>query len=167
MLCLTTCHDGTKQAKERSDVSATANTGDEEWGSASRDEKRECSVCMEYLKVGDIVSWSPHTQSACNHVFHHRCVKEWLVKNTCCPLCRETFLSMDVVATMLKSKSTEKQGHSLPNPQEAKCYFCIRHGRVIVPTNTEQCCCSSQTIEMNSLCSTPSLAELICETSNQ
>ena len=38
------------------------------------DAPKECSICMEAFAVGDIVSWSP-TSNSCNHVFHHQCIK--------------------------------------------------------------------------------------------
>lgn len=36
-------------------------------------EEPECSICMEEIRVGDVVSWSP---SGCDHFFHHECIKE-------------------------------------------------------------------------------------------
>lgn len=57
------------EVKKRSDTAAT----DEEWGSESTDDEKECPVCMEVIAVGDIISWSPNTQ--CDHTFHHRCIK--------------------------------------------------------------------------------------------
>jgi len=162
MLCLDTCNavggadDGTKPPKERSDTSTTA-TDDEELGSTSYDEERECPICMEHLKVGDFVSWSPNNQ--CNHVFHHQCVKEWLVKKTCCPFCRETFLPIKEDTNLSESKPTESQEESSSKPQETKSYFCVRHGMLLLPTDAK--CCSLQTSdELNCLCSTPRLTEL-------
>jgi Ring finger domain len=56
-------------------------------------EGRECPVCMECFKQGDLVSWS--SSEECHHVFHHSCIKAWLIHHECCPYCRLTMLSVD------------------------------------------------------------------------
>jgi hypothetical protein len=60
----------------------TAET-DAEWP-FNNYEERECPICMECLELGDAVSWSPNEE--CSHVFHHECIKEWLLKHVECPL---------------------------------------------------------------------------------
>jgi hypothetical protein len=60
----------------------TAET-DDEWSFDDYEEK-ECPICMEGLELGDAVSWSPNEK--CSHVFHHECIKEWLLKHVECPL---------------------------------------------------------------------------------
>jgi Ring finger domain len=35
----------------------------------------------------------------CDHVFHHECIKQWLLYHECCPYCRITVLPMDRKAT--------------------------------------------------------------------
>jgi len=134
ILYVDSCCETTKGIKKRSDTAST--TTDEEWGPSSCDEERECAICMEDLKVGDIVSWSPNTN--CEHIFHHRCVKEWLVKKTCCPCCRETFLTVDQLDGLTKSKQIQEL--LLGQQQRAiKCYFCLRHGPVTLPSKPELC----------------------------
>ena len=65
---------------------------DEENGSSTISENQtcsnggECPICYDELSIGDIVSWSPNP--SCNHVFHHACIKEWLLQNEGCPFCR-------------------------------------------------------------------------------
>lgn len=60
----------------------TAETCDE-WSFNDYEEK-ECPICMEGLELNDAVSWSPNEK--CSHVFHHECIKEWLLKHVECPL---------------------------------------------------------------------------------
>jgi Ring finger domain len=57
----------------------------------------ECSICLDYFKEGDVVSISPFysLQQTCHHVFHHICIKEWLLKHSTCPTCRQEFLFND------------------------------------------------------------------------
>jgi hypothetical protein len=50
----------------------------------------ECTICMEAFAAGDKVSWSPST--TCNHVFHYKCISEWLKSHKECPYCRQVYL---------------------------------------------------------------------------
>jgi len=44
----------------------------------------ECGICME-----PITSHSYKTQ--CSHSFHNKCLTQWLLQNSSCPLCRKEF----------------------------------------------------------------------------
>lgn len=41
-----------------------------------------CSICLENFNKKSKVSITP-----CNHVFHYKCINEWLFKNILCPKC--------------------------------------------------------------------------------
>ncbi|KAJ0816587.1 putative transcription factor C2H2 family [Helianthus annuus] len=43
----------------------------------------ECVICLEELKVGDVVSEMP-----CEHKYHCGCLKKWLKIHGSCPVCR-------------------------------------------------------------------------------
>ncbi|CAK7327637.1 unnamed protein product [Dovyalis caffra] len=43
-----------------------------------------CVICLEDFKVGE----DCQVLFLCKHVFHSDCLKEWLVRNQRCPLCR-------------------------------------------------------------------------------
>jgi hypothetical protein len=103
---------------------------DVECGSLSTDEETECPVCMDVLEVGNLVSWSPNAH--CEHVFHHCCIKEWLLKRKGCPCCRQIFLPINQVEGLSKSKWTEEL---ILGQQQlaAKRFYCIRHGVVTLP----------------------------------
>lgn len=54
-----------------------------------------CSICLEEFKKKSKVSKTP-----CNHVFHYKCIKDWLYKNAKnpkCPNCNKEVLSNDEV----------------------------------------------------------------------
>ena len=53
----------------------------------------ECSICMEEFKVGETVSFSP--AEGCYHVFHHDCLRQWLLHKIGCPCCRVIMLPVD------------------------------------------------------------------------
>lgn len=106
----------------------------------------ECPICMERFQVNDIVSWSPSEE--CEHVFHHTCIKTWLIHHDGCPYCRLNVLTVDrgIVDTSRrsslgnwKSSAKEKNAH----PREAllqlaqqrhrrlcTTYFCAEEGLV-------------------------------------
>ena len=47
---------------------------------------KECSVCLDEFKVGDIFGKLP-----CKHMFHEACIKKWFEQNNSCPICRMGF----------------------------------------------------------------------------
>jgi Ring finger domain len=60
----------------------------------------ECSICLEQFQTGDIVSTSRQdsvvvSSCSCPHVFHHICLKDWLLKHNTCPACRATYFAKD------------------------------------------------------------------------
>jgi hypothetical protein len=91
----------------------------------------ECPICFDVFTPGEIVSWSPDPQ--CDHIFHHHCIKEWLLRNKKCPFCREIFLPIDrIQGNMTLKKITElilAQQH-----RSAHCYYCVCHGVVRPPS---------------------------------
>ncbi|MEN2498221.1 MAG: hypothetical protein MHMPM18_002527, partial [Marteilia pararefringens] len=46
---------------------------------------RPCSICWEDMKDGRMLS--------CQHIFHSMCIKEWLLVDKTCPLCRKNCFS--------------------------------------------------------------------------
>ncbi|KAK9698371.1 hypothetical protein RND81_08G099600 [Saponaria officinalis] len=49
-----------------------------------------CSICLDEFKEGSCVGVLD-----CSHEFHSECVKNWLVINNVCPLCKATGLRFD------------------------------------------------------------------------
>jgi hypothetical protein len=49
----------------------------------SQDDKFDCSVCIDEMKVGDTIITLP-----CKHMFHEDCVVAWLKEHNTCPVCR-------------------------------------------------------------------------------
>jgi hypothetical protein len=125
----------------------------------SEDEEHECPICIRAYQVGDIVSWSPNKH--CDHVFHHSCIKEWLINKTCCPCCRETFLPIDEVKDVPEGKATDSRVVIIGQPPCTAFFFCIQHGLIPLPTNDEECCSLPKNgPNAKGFCSTPDPAEL-------
>ena len=51
---------------------------------AKTDETGECAICLSDIQVGNYV-----IKLDCQHVFHCKCLKEWLAEKATCPICRE------------------------------------------------------------------------------
>lgn len=47
-----------------------------------------CSICLQ-----DLLFVGVPTRMPCSHVFHARCLLEWFVRKTTCPMCRRLVLS--------------------------------------------------------------------------
>jgi hypothetical protein len=154
---LDSCTNIPKELKHRTWSADTVCTN-VECGSISAVEEKECPVCMDALEAGDLVSWSPNT--TCEHVFHHCCIKEWLIKRKCCPCCRQTFLPVDQLEGLTKSKQIEEL---LLGQQQraANRFFCISHG-VVALSKPELCFTKKCELELmlNKVNSVPSRAEL-------
>ena len=44
----------------------------------------ECAICLEEFKRNDIIK----EFYKCKHIFHKDCLKSWLKRSNCCPLCK-------------------------------------------------------------------------------
>jgi len=91
---------------------------------------RDCPICFDAFQAGEIASWS--ADPVCKHVFHHRCIKEWLVNHKGCPFCRETFLPIDRFESSTSFCNLSEL--ILAQEQRSKhCYYCVDHGIVSTP----------------------------------
>jgi hypothetical protein len=98
------------------------------------EEDNECPICMEVFQLDEIVSWSPN--ALCSHVFHHECIKEWLLRHGTCPLDREVFLPIDGYQHVLKKE--ELRGLAKQRSQRiSTSHFCLRDGLVKVHRSGE------------------------------
>ncbi|OMO80633.1 Zinc finger, RING-type [Corchorus capsularis] len=48
-------------------------------------EESSCSICLQELKDGELARNLPR----CGHIFHIKCIDEWLNRQGTCPMCRE------------------------------------------------------------------------------
>ncbi|KAK9150328.1 hypothetical protein Syun_008637 [Stephania yunnanensis] len=46
-----------------------------------------CSICMDGFKVDEKIG-----SLSCGHEFHVNCIKDWLIVNNTCPICRRSAL---------------------------------------------------------------------------
>jgi Ring finger domain len=52
-----------------------------------------CVICLSSFKTNDLVCES--NQRDCIHLFHAACMKEWLLTNNHCPVCRVRYLDCE------------------------------------------------------------------------
>ena len=43
----------------------------------------ECPICLEYFRENDKLA-----RLSCDHVFHIDCIKQWISRESNCPICR-------------------------------------------------------------------------------
>jgi hypothetical protein len=61
------------------------------------------------MKNGDIVSYN-FAGSCSKHLYHHSCIKEWLLRHLSCPACRQTYLPIDEADPAGRMKTAVHQG---------------------------------------------------------
>lgn len=71
------------QTSRSNDDNAIDNDNDE-------DDENYCLICFGSYKEGDLLGVS--NNSECKHAFHHMCIREWLLKQDGCPVCRRLYL---------------------------------------------------------------------------
>ena len=91
------------------------------------DVDRECPICMDEFHVRDVVSWSSY--ETCSHVYHHQCIKEWLLRHSTCPICREVFLPVDQPKVNMTLKMF-KELSDVRVQRAQRTYYCVRDGLV-------------------------------------
>ncbi|GAX25535.1 hypothetical protein FisN_28Hh003 [Fistulifera solaris] len=116
----------------------------------------ECSICFEVFRPEEIVSWSPEPN--CQHVFHHHCIKEWLLQKKECPFCREIFLPIDRIQGTTKLQTINELVLAQQR-RSARCFYCIQHGVVRPSRGCRWKQCDVDAIVARSEC-VPTLDEL-------
>lgn len=94
-------------------------------------EERECPVCICPFQIGDIVSWSANT--ACSHVYHHECIKEWLLRHTDCCLCKQIMLPVDEKRGKTAKQEALQELSARYASSASTSYYCISEGLVRIP----------------------------------
>jgi hypothetical protein len=92
--------------------------------------KTECQICMEEFQVGDMVSWS-----FCRHVYHQKCIQEWLLQHKGCPYCRRTMLIVDRKRAM---ESSSLEVLMLKQRRQDTTFFCVQHGLIVTTEKSKR-----------------------------
>ena len=51
-------------------------------------ENQFCCICLQEYKIEENI-----VEMSCNHLFHYKCIQEWLNNNPTCPICREDVIN--------------------------------------------------------------------------
>ena len=70
----------------------------------------KCSICLDSYQVGDEIGWSRNPN--CHHLFHKKCIIEWLQRQEHCPLCRHPFYKKTACIKRRQSDSTQSTSMS-------------------------------------------------------
>ncbi|CAJ1956817.1 unnamed protein product [Cylindrotheca closterium] len=81
----------TQQQEPSHTTSTTTTATNNDNNNNSCSNNNECSICLDTYQSGDTICVSK--KQACQHVFHHECIEEWLKKRDHCPLCRVNLMS--------------------------------------------------------------------------
>jgi len=108
----------------------------------------ECMICMEEMLPSSLVSWSSR-RTGCGHAYHKDCIREWLLRHSECPYCRQVMLPIDRQYTT--SAGITQQANRTPAvlqrltteriQRQNTTQYCQIHGVVtVVATTTRDCC---------------------------
>ncbi|XP_030451080.1 putative RING-H2 finger protein ATL71 [Syzygium oleosum] len=68
-------------------------------GSGSDSTRSSCSICLRNYKDSDVLRLLPE----CHHVFHRKCVDQWLQMHPTCPVCRSSPIPTPLAKAALPS----------------------------------------------------------------
>ena len=132
-----------EDGKDLEDGSSSTDADDECYDDDDDEHRKSCPICMEPFKVHQKVSWSSNEQ--CGHVFHHECLRYWLLRKTGCPCCRQCILSVDDRPvngfTRPRQLSTARL-HELARLRALRStstYYCIEDGLVTLHGFANKC----------------------------
>lgn len=91
---------GAPPASEQSLLNLNRKTVTEEI--LAEEERKECSICIEEMKVGDKAVILP-----CKHWFHDECVTIWLRAHNTCPVCRSSIEEPGATTTGASGQTTD------------------------------------------------------------
>lgn len=91
---------------------------------------RECPICFGELQTSQYVSWS--ASELCSHVYHHECIKEWLLRHVECCLCKNTYLPVDEKKGRAKTDALRQMSQRFA-AASATSYYCVSTGLVRIP----------------------------------
>ncbi|KAF7112041.1 hypothetical protein CFC21_111979 [Triticum aestivum] len=66
-------------------------------------ESHECAVCLAEVRPKEVVKQLP----ACTHLFHDRCIDEWLWSHRTCPVCRSPVVASTVPAVEVAARAMQ------------------------------------------------------------
>ena len=77
--------------KEEYDDEDTTRPEKESSSGNCTNERDVCAICLDEFQHNELVCKSKMNEN-CTHCFHEKCMKPWLMKQSQCPMCRETLL---------------------------------------------------------------------------
>jgi hypothetical protein len=96
----------TKDLDDRDSDTSEVSSDDDDDDDDERMNK-SCGICLEKFRIGEAISWSCYEE--CGHVFHHECLREWLLKKVGCPYCRTRMLPIDRPLTRQQQLNRQEQ----------------------------------------------------------
>ena len=82
--------------------------------SSPKSSPRDCPICLEKISKKD----ASKIMCSNKHLYHDKCIKQWMEYKTECPLCRENLLSKKKIIELLETidmEEAEKFGDAVAN----------------------------------------------------
>ncbi|UJR31458.1 hypothetical protein I4U23_018948 [Adineta vaga] len=95
-LAISTTLNDTVETKTSSSSSSSSVTICLSPSQSDTESTSECSICLETYRSGQEVSIL-----SCSHEYHSSCIKEWMMKNRSCPMCRKDIHNQPQFVTLL------------------------------------------------------------------
>ncbi|CAJ1968611.1 unnamed protein product [Cylindrotheca closterium] len=132
------------QLEEPQDDQSVSTDGDDLMDDNGDIMNKKCAICLEKFRIGEAVSWS--CDISCQHVFHHECLRNWLLRRVQCPCCRTIVLPVDKPKLKLQSSKRPrrlfggekftseelKEMASVRSKYLTRTYFCVEEGLIIL-----------------------------------
>lgn len=91
-----------------------------------------CYICLDPYSIADKVAIPKH--QSCDHIFHKKCITNWLIRQNSCPCCRHPYINIankdDTSNLLCKTLFSQQDCCSWKSAQ-----FCQIHGVVHPPTD--------------------------------
>jgi hypothetical protein len=103
----------------------------------------ECMICMDEMLPSSLVSWSSR-KDGCGHAYHKDCIREWLLRHSECPYCRQVMLPIDEqysegMPPQRRNASTVQRLTTERIQRQNTTHYCQIHG-VIAVAPKRDCC---------------------------
>lgn len=84
---------------DKSDLSVPSGKGDDTiittLNEITAEQKQNvCSICLAVYIEGDDIAYND-CDKYCRHLFHRKCIENWLMKSLNCPCCRRQFINLE------------------------------------------------------------------------
>jgi hypothetical protein len=79
------------------------------WNETNETNEHECVICLNDFQQNDVVVSPADRKRRCRHVFHKKCLHQWLQIKSSCPCCRQKLVETPVCKTKHEQQREESR----------------------------------------------------------